>query len=143
MAEYDLFGSKESDDRRHLKRRINSGIIYQDLQNEVLRLLPWELGVGEVPVLGRLVVNRIHQAQFLRDGSRSHVEVFIHNLFQLRISHLACPVRIDKDTQWLRNTNRIGQLDHASLCETGMSDRLRNPSCHVCSRAVNLCTVSF
>ena len=53
------------------------------LQLELFRLLPGEVLVGEVAVLGRLVVDRLDEVELLDDHTRTHVEVVADDFHQL------------------------------------------------------------
>ena len=55
----------------------------QSLEVEFLRLLPREVLVREMTVLGGLIVNGLCKIEFLDDHTRSHVEIVANDLHQL------------------------------------------------------------
>ena len=112
------------------------------LVREGLGLLPGEAGVSEMAVLGGLAVDRVGQVELLDDDTRAQVEVLADDVNKLLAGPVARAVGLDKDAQWLSNTDGVGKLDKGTAGKLRVDKRLRDPPGEVRSRAVDL-TVIF
>jgi hypothetical protein len=113
-------------------------ITVQKLELELLGLLPSELLVGEVAVLGRLVVDGVGKVELLDDDTGTEVEVLEDNLNKLLRGFLRGTVVLDEERQGLGNTNSVRQLDKAAAGQFGGNERLSDPARKISSRAVDL-----
>lgn len=78
-----------------------------DLELQGLGLFPGEALVAEVAVLGGLVVDGVGEVQLLDNDTRSEVKVVMDDLDQFSAGLVACAIRLDKQRQWLGNTNGV------------------------------------
>lgn len=109
------------------------------LELELLGLLPREALVStEVAVLGRLAVDGLGQVKLLNDDTGSEVEVVPNDLDELLRRLLRSAVRVDVDGKGLSNTNSVRELDESTSAETGVDQRLGNPSADVGGRSIDL-----
>ena len=111
------------------------------LELQRLRLLPREALVGEVPVLRRLVVDRLRQVQLLDDDARPHVEVLPDDGDQLVGALVARAVRLDEQGQRLGDADGVGELDERAAGQSGVDERLGDPAGEVGGAAVDLAVV--
>ena len=111
------------------------------LELELARLLPAEVGVAEVAVLGGLAVDGLREAELLDDDTRAEVEVVADDLDELVRGLGGGAVGLDEDGQRLSNTNGVRELDEGTAGEAGVDEGLGNPSGEVGSRAVDLAVV--
>lgn len=83
------------------------GIKSGGLELEGAWLLPGEVLVGEVTVLGRLAVDGGGEVELLDNDTGSQVEVLANNLDELFRALLGGAVSVDKDGKWLGDTNGV------------------------------------
>ena len=74
---------------------------------ELLRLLPREVLVREVAVLGSLEVDGLGQVEFLDDDARTHVEVVPDDINEFIGGLARCAISLDKKRQWFRDSNGV------------------------------------
>lgn len=108
------------------------------LELERLRLLPGELLVGEVAVLGGLEVDWLGQVELLDDHSGAEVEVGTDDLLKLVRGLIGGSVRVDKDGERLSDTDGVGELDEGTASELGVDEGLGDPASDVGGGAVDL-----
>ena len=111
------------------------------LELEGLGLLPGEVGVGEVAVLGGLAVDGVDQVELLDNDTGAHVEVGLDDLDELLGALVGGAVGLDEDGEGLSDTNGVGELDKGTTGELGVDERLGDPAGEVSSRAVDLAVV--
>jgi hypothetical protein len=111
------------------------------LELEGLGLLPGEVGVGEVAVLGGLAVDGVDEVELLDDDTGAHVEVGLDDLDELAGALVGGAVGLDEDGERLGDTNGVGELDKGTASELGVDERLGNPAGEVGSRTVDLAVV--
>jgi hypothetical protein len=112
-----------------------------NLELEGLGLLPGEVGVGEVAVLGSLAVDGVDEVELLDNDTRTHVEVGVDDLNKLLGALVGGAVGLNEDGERLSNTNGVGELDESTAGELGVNERLGDPTGEVGSRAVDLAVV--
>ena len=112
-----------------------------NLELEGLGLLPGEVGVGEVTVLGSLAVDGVGEVKLLDDDTGTHVEVGVDDLNELRGALLRGAVGLNEDGERLGDTNGVGELDESTASELGVDEGLGDPTGEVGSRAVDLAVV--
>lgn len=83
------------------------------LKLEGLGLLPGEVGVGEVAVLGGLAVDGVDKVELLDNDTGAHVEVGLDDLDELCGALVGGTVGLDEDGERLSDTNGVGELDEA------------------------------
>ena len=93
---------------------IQSTVAASRLQSKLLGLLPLEILVREVAVLGRLEVDRISKVELLDDDTRPQVKVVLDYLDELVGRFVGCAVRLNEDGKRLRNTDGVGELDECA-----------------------------
>ena len=111
------------------------------LKLEGLGLLPGEVGVGEVAVLGGLAVDGVDEVELLDNDTGAHVEVGLDDLDELGGALVGGAVGLDEDGERLSDTNGVGELDKGTAGELGADERLGDPAGEVGSRAVDLAVV--
>jgi hypothetical protein len=111
------------------------------LELEGLGLLPGEVGVGEVTVLGGLAVDGVDEVELLDNDTRAHVEVGLDDLDELLGALVGGAVGLDEDGVRLSDTNGVGELDKGTTGKLGVDERLGDPAGKVGSRAVDLAVV--
>jgi hypothetical protein len=111
------------------------------LKLEGLGLLPGEVGVGEVAVLGGLAVDGVDKVELLDNDTGAHVEVGLDDLDELGGALVGGAVGLDEDGERLSDTNGVGELDKGTTGELGVDERLGDPAGKVGSRAVDLAVV--
>ena len=112
-----------------------------NLELEGLGLLPGEVGVGEVTVLGSLAVDGVGEVKLLDDDTGAHVKILLDNLDELLASLVARAIGLDEQAQRLSNANGVGELDESTASELGVDEGLGDPTGEVGSRAVDLAVV--
>lgn len=108
------------------------------LELQFFRLLPRVLLVGEVTVRCCLEVDWFGQVQLLDNDTGSEVEVVTYDLDQLLRRMFGGAVSLDVNGQRLGNTDGVGELHKSSSGQTGVHQRLGNPTGSVSSRSVDL-----
>lgn len=108
------------------------------LEVELLGLLPGEVGVGEVAVLGRLAVDGLDEVELLDNDTGAHVEVVADNLDELVRGLVGSAVGLDEDGEGLGDTDGVGELDEGAAGEAGGDERLGDPAGEVGGRTVDL-----
>jgi hypothetical protein len=111
------------------------------LELEGLGLLPGEVGVGEVAVLGGLAVDGVDEVELLDNDTGAHVEVGLDDLDELTGALVGGAVGLNEDGERLGDTNGVGELDKGTAGELGVNERLGDPAGEVGSRAVDLAVV--
>ncbi len=92
-------------------------------------------------ILGGLEVDRLREVQLLDDDTGTHVEVLANDFDQLVGAFVGGTIRLDKEREWLGDTDGVGQLDQSAASQLGVDERLRNPASEVRSRAIDLAVV--
>ncbi len=117
--------------------RLGQLIKLSSLENELLGLLPGEVGVSpaEMAVLGGLLVDRSEEVEFLNDVARAEVEVLANNADEVLISKaiLHCAVGLDVNGERVGETDGVGDLNKDSVSEASSDQGLGNVSCVVSS----------
>ena len=116
---------------------IQSTVAASRLQSKLLGLLPLEILVREVAVLGRLEVDRVSKVELLDDDTRSQVKVVLDYLDELVRRFIGCAICLNEDGKRLRNTDGVGELDECTTSQFGINKRLSDPPSKVGSRAVD------
>lgn len=111
------------------------------LKLEGLGLLPGEVGVGEVAVLGGLAVDGVDEVELLDNDTGAHVEVGLDDLDELGGALVGGAVGLDEDGERLGDTDGVGELDKGTTGKLGVDERLGDPAGKVSSRAVDLAVV--
>src|SRR5215471_14801091 len=116
----------------------HSGVVPEVL--DAVETLPGEIGLAsaEVPVGGRLLVDRAAEVQVLDDAGGREVEVASDHRLELRRGHLAGAIGLDHDRDRIRYADRVGHLYLRSLRETRPDDVLRHVTGHVARGSVDL-----
>jgi hypothetical protein len=112
-----------------------------NLELEGLGLLPGEVGVGEVTVLGSLAVDGVDEVELLDDDTRAHVEVGVNDLNKLLGALVRGTVGLNEDGERLGDTNGVRELDESTASELGVDERLGDPTGEVGSGTVDLAVV--
>lgn len=112
-----------------------------NLELEGLGLLPGEVGVGEVTVLGSLAVDGVGEVKLLDNDTGAHVEVGVDDLNKLLGAAVRGAVGLNEDGERLGDTNGVGELDESTASELGVDEGLGDPTGEVGSRAVDLAVV--
>ena len=112
-----------------------------NLELEGLGLLPGEVGVGEVTVLGSLAVDGVGEVKLLDNDTGAHVEVGVDDLNKLLGAAVRGAVGLNEDGEGLGNTNGVGELDESTTSELGVDEGLGDPTGEVGCRAVDLAVV--
>lgn len=108
------------------------------LELELLWLLPAEVLVGEVTVLGGLEVDWLGQVELLDDHSWAEIEVGTDDLLELIRGLGGGSVGVDEDGEWLSDTNGVGELDKRTTSELGVDEGLGDPTGKVGSGTIDL-----
>lgn len=87
-------------------------------------LLPGELLVSEVTVLGSLGVDGLGQVEILDDHTGTEIEVVTDNLDQLIGGLGGSTVGLDEDGEGLSNTDGVRQLDEGTTSQLGVDQHL-------------------
>ena len=111
------------------------------LKLEGLGLLPGEVGVGEVAVLGGLAVDGVDKVELLDNDTGAHVEVGVDDLNKLLGAAVRGAVGLNEDGEGLGDTNGVGELDESTASKLGVDEGLGDPTGEVGSRAVDLAVV--
>ena len=93
---------------------IQSTVAASRLQSKVLGLLPLEILVREVAVLGRLEVDRVSKVELPDDDTRSQVKVVLDYLDELVRRFVGCAICLNEDGKRLCNTDGVGELDECA-----------------------------
>ena len=109
-----------------------------ELELELLGLLPCEVLVGEVTVLGGLEVDGVDEVELLDDDTGAEVEVVLDNLDELVGGALRGAVCLDEEGEGLGNTDGVGQLHECATGELGLDQRLGDPARKVGGGTVDL-----
>jgi hypothetical protein len=113
-------------------------IIVVNLELELLGLLPGEVLVGEVAVLGGCVVDRVGEVQLLDNDTRTEVKVLVDNLNKLLGGLVRGAVCLNEEGQRLSYTDGVGKLDQCAASQLGVDERLGDPAGKVSGRTVDL-----
>ena len=84
-----------------------------------LRLFTAEVAVGS-----SVAVDRFDQVQHLQDAVGTQVEVLAHQVCNLLLGDLGGAEGLDGDRSGLGDTDGIGDLDFAAVCQAGGDDVL-------------------
>merc|ERR1719494_668493 len=113
--------------------------------SQIFHHLPRWLDViaPKVPVRRQLLVLRLPELQVPFDAPWSEVEVPLHDFAQVIVILVlrARAIGVHKHGQRLRNSDGIGDLNQASLGESGGDQALGGPSRSVCRTTIHLCRV--
>lgn len=109
-----------------------------ELELELLGLLPCEVLVGEVTVLGGLEVDGVDEVELLDDDTGAEVEVVLDNLDELVGGALRGAVCLDEEREGLGDTDGVGQLHECATCELGLNQGLGDPARKVRGGTVDL-----
>ncbi|CAL9064004.1 unnamed protein product [Musa banksii] len=123
--------------------RRSSNLSSQLLPFERLNHLPGKVWVipAEVTIcccLEEPAVATPLQVKVIGDHPRPEVKVLLHNLQDLLIGNLASAIGVNKDRQWLRNTDGIGDLDDTAAGKSICHNALSCLPSYVGTAAVNL-----
>jgi hypothetical protein len=105
---------------------------------EKLGLLPGEVLVGEVAVLGSLEVDGLGKVQLAHNDTRTEVKVVLDDLDELVRGLAGGAVCLDEDGEGLSDTDGVRQLDEGAASKLGVDEGLGNPASDVSGRAVDL-----
>lgn len=108
------------------------------LELKSLWLLPTEVLVGEVTVLGGLEVDWLGQVELLDNNSWAEVEVGVDDLDKLVRGSGRGSVGINEDGERLSNTDGVGKLNQSTASELGVDKGFGDPSGDIGGRSVNL-----
>ena len=108
------------------------------LQLKLLGLLPGEVGVGEVSVLGRLAVDGLDEVELLDNDTGPEVKVLVDDSDELFRSLVRGSIGLDEYRQRLGHTDSVRELHKGAAGEAGSDERLCDPSCEISGRAVDL-----
>lgn len=108
------------------------------LELEGLRLLPGELLVGEVTVLGGLEVDGLGQIELLDNDTGTEVKVVADDLDELLGGLLGSTVGLNEDGEGLSDTNGVGELDKGTTSKTSVDQGLSDPAGNVGGGTIDL-----
>jgi hypothetical protein len=108
------------------------------LELESTGLLPGELLVGEVAVLGGLGVDGTGQVKVLHDDTGTQIEVVTDDLDQLVGGLVGGTVGLNEDGEGLSDTNGVGELNKGTAGQAGGDQRLSDPAGDVSSGTIDL-----
>lgn len=114
------------------------GSVVSDLELEGTGLLPAEVLVGEVAILGGLEVDGLSQVKILDNDSRTEIEVGADDGYQLVRGLVRGAVGVNKDGKRLSDTDGVRELDKSTAGKFGVDEGLGDPSSDVGSRTVDL-----
>jgi hypothetical protein len=145
VSTFRLFFPSVCQTKRQCHANENDGAVCKNcssnLELEGLGLLPGEVGVGEVTVLGSLAVDGVDEVELLDDDTGAHVEVGVDDLNKLLGALVGGTVGLNEDGERLGNTNGVGELDESTASELGVDERLGDPTGEVGSGTVDLAVV--
>jgi len=131
-----------------LQLRLNLGRIHGLVLGQVLGILPLEeldaifcfWLASKVAVSSSLLVLWLSQRERHGNASWTAVEVDLDNVRDVVWCQAALlgAICLDKQGEWLGNTNSIGELHESTLAEAALDDGLGHLTTDVCSRSVNL-----
>jgi hypothetical protein len=98
------------------------------LQLKLLRLLPREVLVSEVTVLGGLVVDGVGEVKFLDNDTRPEVKVLVNDLDKLLRALVGGTVGLNEKRERLRHTDGVRKLDKCPACQSSGNQGLGNPA---------------
>jgi len=101
------------------------------LDYKCLGLLPGEVLVCEVSILGSLEVDWLGQVELLNYHTRSHIEVLVDDSNELIRGEIRCTVAVDEDGEWLGDTNGVRKLDKRTAAKLSIYQRLCDPTSEV------------
>ncbi len=110
----------------------------QRLELEGLGLLPGELLVGEVTVLGGLEVDGLGKVKLTDNDTGTEVKVVADDLNKLLGGLVGGTVGVDVEGEGLGDTNGVGELDKGTAGEAGGNEGLGDPAANVGSGTVDL-----
>lgn len=100
-------------------------------------LLPVEVLVGEMAVLGRLAVDGLGEVEFLDDDAGPEVEVVEDDADELGRGPVGGAVAFDEHGERLGDTDGVGELHEGTSGEFRVHQRLGDPSGQVRGRSVH------
>jgi hypothetical protein len=109
-----------------------------NLQREGLGLLPLEVLVREVAVLGCLAVDGVGEVEFLDDDTGAEVKVLEDDLNELVGGLIGGAVGLDEDGEGFGDTDGIGELDECAAGKLGVDERFGDPAGEVGRRTIDL-----
>ncbi len=86
----------------------------------------------------RLLVDRLDQIQHFQNAVWPKIEILANQVLQAILADLAGAESVHTDRRRFGDTDRIRDLDFASICKTCGNDVLRDISGGVCRRAIDL-----
>src|SRR5689334_8787232 len=92
----------------------------------------------EVTVCSRGLINRTAQIERLDDAAWRQLEVIAHEFRQSTIADSSSAFRIDVHRNRIGNADSVGELDHATVRESGSHDVLGDVPRHVSSGTIHL-----
>src|SRR6266568_265094 len=93
---------------------------------------------SEMTVRGRRSIDRPAQFQFFNYPKGRQREMLTHELCQHAFADAAGASCVHQHRDRISNTDRIGQLNETTICESGCDNVLGNVARHVSSRPINL-----
>ena len=114
------------------------GYIATAIRREVLRDLAGL--TAEVPVAGRLTIDRSTELEALFDSIGAEIEDLVYELSDLCIAErdVACPIGIDEDADRLSDPDSIGELYEDFVSDASSDEVLRDVASCIGCRAVYL-----
>ena len=92
-------------------------------------------------ISGGLAVNRLSQVKHLDDSCGTEIKILADDLYEALIGKLSGSKCINIDRGRLCNTDGIGKLDLAFVCQSGCYQVLCRITCCISCGTVYLCTV--
>src|SRR6266478_511925 len=92
-------------------------------------------------VIGCFAINRAKQVELFDDFRGLEIENFPDRALQFFFVHFAGAESIDTHAHWLGVTDGVGELDFASVRQSGGDNILRDPASHVSGAAIDFARV--
>src|SRR6266511_6080256 len=96
---------------------------------------------AEVPVRGGLREDRPAQVEVADDRARAQIEVLAHELLDRLHRDVLCPERLHAGRDRMRNSDRVRDVQLATVGQARSDDVLRDVARRVRSRAIDLCRI--
>src|SRR4029077_10893292 len=127
----------------HTSARSPSGLYYECLEGFCLvGALPAKrfqiILAAEMPVVGRLAVDRTKQSELLNNRRRLEIEDLADGLLNFYLIDRCCAKRVNRNAHRIGMPDGVSKLNFTSICQTGSHDIFGNVSPHVCSRPIHL-----
>src|SRR5215510_8964566 len=94
-----------------------------------------------MPVRCRLAVDRAAEIKGFDNPSRRQLKVCTNQIRNDRRVYLCGAERIHQNAHWLGDSDRVSELNFASLRKSRRYNVLCNMACHVGSGTINLCRI--